>query len=146
MKTLIEAARERVGISVPDLAAAVGINESSCWDLLSYETELTCVLSLRQFVRLASVLRVSPFSLLSEQPTPRMNRSLYELAVAVREFCTAHGLTIEQFSDHAGWNVQPFLNKPDTALDEWCLDTLRDVSEAMSLPWPDYFPDINKIA
>jgi len=36
-RTPIAIATERTGISVVDLAAAIGINVSSCWDLLNIE-------------------------------------------------------------------------------------------------------------
>jgi transcriptional regulator with XRE-family HTH domain len=144
--TSIAAARERLGISVSDLAAAIGVNEPSCWDLLSDSAEVAGCLSLRQFLRLASVLRVAPLSLLPKTPPPRAGRTLSELATAIREFCAARDLGIEQFSDYAGWDVQPFLDSPDSALDEWCLDTLCEICEALSVHWPDYLPDAACVA
>jgi hypothetical protein len=128
------------------LAAAIGINEPSCWDLLVHESELTCALSLRQFVRLGSVLGVSPFSLLPVQSPPHTRRSLPDLAAAIRDFCAARGVSIALFSDSAGWDVGPFLRSPDFALDNWCLDTLRHVCHALGLHWPDYLPDATQVA
>lgn len=145
--TPVAAARERIGISVPDLAAAVGINEPSCWDLLSDADEVSMCLTLRQLLRLASALHLPPISLLTDPPPPARNRhSLRELAPAIREFCAVRGFSAEQFGEHAGWDVQRFLEAPDSALDDWCVDSLRGVCHALDLHWPDFLPDATPVA
>lgn len=140
--TPVAAAVERVGISIPDLARCVGINEPSCWDLLGHTEEVSMCLSLRQLSRLASALGVPAISLLPDSPGPATRRhTLGELADTVRGFCANRGLSAEQFGDKAGWDVQRFLQAPDSALDDWCLDSLRGVCDALGVHWPDFLPD-----
>jgi hypothetical protein len=137
--TPVAVARERVGISVPALAAALGITEPAGWDLLYHPSEVSMCLTLRQFVQLASILAVPAVSLVPDAPlSASVHRPLPELADAIRQFCVQRGFSAEQFGEHAGWNVQHFLEKPDSALDDWCLDTLRHVCHTLDLHWPDF--------
>src|ERR1700730_9959977 len=144
--TPVALARERAGISVPELAAAVGINEPSCWDLLHHRSEVSMCLTLRQLVRLATVLAVPPLSLVPGAPATRQShRTLPELADAIREFCSARGFKADQFGEKAGWDVQRFLEAPDSALDDWCHDSLRGVCGALDFHWPDFLPDTTPV-
>ena len=138
--TPVAVARERAGISVPSLAAAVGITEPACWDLLDYPSEVSMCLTLRQLTQLATALGVPPISLIPDAPAREHARSLPELADAVRDFCAAHAVTADQFGERAGWDVRRFLQQPESALDDWCLDAVRGVCDALDLHWPDYLP------
>jgi hypothetical protein len=147
MATPVAIGRERVGISVPQLAALVGINEPSCWDLLHHPDEISMCLTLRQVLRLASALRVPAISLLADSPPPaRAQHTLRQLADAVCSFCAKRDLTVDQFGEQSGWDVQRFLDSPDSALDTWCLDTLRDVCQTLDLHWPEFLPDATSVA
>jgi len=140
--TPVAAAVERVGIGIPDLASAVGIDEPSCWDLLGHSGEVSMCLSLRQLSRLALALGVPATSLVPDSPAPAATRhTLQELADIVRDFCASRDLSAEQFGEKAGWDVQPFLQGPESALDDWCLDSLRGVCDALGVHWPDFLPD-----
>ena len=135
----IAVVREHIGLSVPALAAAIGIGEPWCWDLLSYEDELASTLSLRQLLRAAAALRTSPLSLLPVPVAPTgKQHSLVELAERITRFCSERGITTEQFGDLAGWDVEGMLAAPDTALDDWCLECLQDVCSTLGLHWPDF--------
>lgn len=139
--TPVAAARERAGISVPSLATILGITEPACWDLMYHPSEVSMCLTLHQLLLLATTLSVSPLSLVSDGPaSARVYRTLPELAGAIRDFCAARGLGVEQFGEHAGWDVRGFLRAPDSALNDWCLDTLRHVCHALGLHWPDFLP------
>ena len=138
----IATARERAGLSVPDLALLIGINDASCWDLMVHETELNSNLSLRQILRAASGLRVSPLALLPESVTPaRERRRFDEMAQQVTLFCAARGITADQFGDLVGWEVRSLLDGPGSVLDDWSLDCLRDVSAGLGLHWPEFLHD-----
>ena len=137
----IAVARERADLSVPALAAAIGITEPWCWDLLSYEDELASTLSLREFLRAASALHASPLSLLPNPVAPAgQQHSFAQLAERIARFCSERGITTEQFGDLAGWDVEGFLVAPDTALDAWRLECLQDVCSALGFHWPDFLP------
>jgi len=141
--TPVALARERAGISVSSLAAAIGISEPACWDLLDQPSEVSMCLTLRQLAQLASALSVSALSLVSDAPrgSPQYHHTLSELADAVRQFCSTHDLRVDQFGEKAGWDVQRFLHAPDSALDDWCLDSLRGVCNALDLHWPEFVPE-----
>src|SRR4051812_45220767 len=105
--TPVALARERAGISVHSLAAAIGMTEPACWDLLDQPSEISMSLTLRQLAQLASALAVLPLSLLPDAPlSAQRHRTLSELADAVREFCSAHHLSVDQFGEKAGWDVR----------------------------------------
>jgi hypothetical protein len=144
--TPVAVARERAGISVPSLAAAVGITEPACWDLLDQPSEISMCLTLRQLAQLASALAVPPLSLVPDAPpSAQRHRTLSELADVVRDFCSAHHLSVDQFGEKAGWDIQRFLEAPDSVLDDWCLDSLRGVCHALDLHWPDFLPDATPV-
>ena len=135
----IAAARERAGLSVPDLALLISINDASCWDLMVDETELSSNLSLKQILRAASGLQISPLALLPDSVTPvSERRSFDELAQQITLFCAARGITADQFGELAGWDVRSLLEAPSTALDDWSLDCLRDVSAAVGFHWAEF--------
>ena len=138
----VAAAAEAAGVPAPELAALLGISEPAAWDLLIHADELSMCLSLRQLLRLPARLRVGAWSLLPEPPAPRReHRSLAQLAVEVSAYCATRQLSIEQFGDLAGWDVQHFIATPDSALDDWCLDSLSDICHRLGLHWPDYLPE-----
>ena len=144
--TPIAVARERACVSVSSLAAAVGITEPACWDLLDQPHEVSRCLALRLLVQLATALGVPPLSLIPNAPdSAQSHRSLAELAHAVRDFCAARGFTADQFDERAGWDVRRFLHEPDSALDDWCLDSLRGVCQAVGLHWPEFLPDATPV-
>ena len=144
--TPVEVARGRAGISVSSLAAAVGITEPAGWDLLDQPSEVSMCLTLRQVAQLASALAVPPLSLVPDAPSAaQRHRPLSELADAVRDFCSAHHLSVDQFGENAGWDVRRFLEVPESALDDWCLDSLRGVCHTLDLHWPDFLPDATPV-
>jgi hypothetical protein len=138
----VAAAAEAAGVLAPELATLLGISEPAAWDLLTHTDELSMCLSLRQLLRLSARLRVPAWSLLPEPPAPRReHHSLAHLAAEVSAYCAAHQISIEQFGDLAGWDVQHFIATPDSALDDWCLDTLTAICHTLGLHWPDYLPE-----
>jgi hypothetical protein len=144
--TPVAVARERAGISVPSLATTLGITEQACWDLMHHPGEVSLCLTLRQLLQLATTLSVSPLSLIPDAPpSARVHRTLPELAAMIRDFCAARGLSVEQFGERAGWDVRGFLRAPDSALNDWCLDTLRHVCHALDLHWPDFLSDATPV-
>jgi hypothetical protein len=138
----VAAAAEAAGVLAPELATLLGISEPAAWDLLTHTDELSMCLSLRQLLRLSARLRVSSLSLLPQPPAAaREHRSFPQLAAEIRAYCATRHLSIEQFSEAAGWGVQHFLTAPDSALDDWCLDALSDICHTLGLHWPDYLPE-----
>jgi hypothetical protein len=143
--TPISIAFERSGLSVAQLSKALGINDSWTHDLLGCEDEIN-TLNLRQALRLAELLDVPFLSLLPIQAdAKRSSRSFQDLADCIRGFCVESQLTVEQFGDEAGWEIEEFLDSPDTALEDWNIDWLVDVCAVLGLHWPDFLPDQSSI-
>jgi hypothetical protein len=63
-----------------------------------------------------------------------------ELAGRISGFCAERGITVDQWGDTVGWDVQDALASPETILDQWNLDCLREVCEALGVHWPNYLP------
>ena len=139
--SLVSAAADAAGASAAELAQLLGVSQPAAWDVLTCPNEVSTCLSLRQLARLAARLRISPLSLLSVSVAPAQeHRSLAQLAAEVSAYCAAHHLSIEQFSESAGWSVQQLIAAPESALDDWCLDALTDVCRTLGFHWPDYLP------
>ena len=138
----VAAAADAAGASASELATLLEISEPAAWDILTQPNELSMCLSLRQLLRLSARLGVSALSLLPEPVVAaREHRSFVQLAAEIRAYCGTHLLSIEQFGERAGWDVQQFLIAPDSALDDWCLDALTDICHTLGLHWPEYLPN-----
>jgi hypothetical protein len=119
------------------LASALGVSKESYFDLESHRSDLFQALPLGKVILLSRLLQI-PLStiLLCETPSGSPGR-LMDLAVRVTLHCSEAGLTIEQFGEQVGWDIQRFATAPATALDDWCVDTLRDVCNGVGCSWID---------
>jgi hypothetical protein len=130
-------AREKLGFEPETLAAALGIPKAFYYDLESHQSELLQNLSLRQVNLLSHLLQTSLSSMFSCEAPSGSSGRLIDLAVRVTLHCNEAGLTVEQSSAQIGWNIQRFVAAPATALDDWCVDTLRAVCAAVRCSWID---------
>ena len=138
----VAAAADGAGVSSREIATLLGISEAAAWDILTQPHEFSYCLSLREVLVLSTRLSVPVISLLSEPPAAaREHCSFVQLAVEIQAYCAVHHLSVKQFGERAGWDVRQFLAMPDSALDDWCLDTLADICRTSGLHWPEYLPE-----
>ena len=138
-QSLISEARHKLGLQPEALASALHITTPAYYDLESHQSDLFQGLSLKQVILLSHLLHLPLQTMLSAERPSGASGALMDLAVRVAVHCKEKeaGLTIEQFGDQVGWDIQRFVHAPATALEDWCVDTLRAVCSAVRFSWLD---------
>ena len=133
----LQSAREQVGKSVEELAALVGINEPSYYDLESYDDEVLTCISIQQFALLCRLLHLSPPDLFAEEfKAEQAEIGLNSLVTRVRSYIETHRITLPEFEDCVGWDLAPFLESPtELVAERYNIDALRDVCKELGLNW-----------
>ncbi len=131
------------GVSIEEIAALLDINLPWAWDLWTdKEDDEIYTLTLGKLQSLVPRLHVEVTALVYESPGPARRRaSLDELAMDARVFCDTSKLSMDEFSDLVGWEMQVFFDRTDSAWEDWNLEWLKDVCGVLGLHWPDYFPN-----
>jgi len=139
----IAAARERLGITQDMMADRLGLSSMSYYDLEVDDDEAFMSLSLAQLRTLARILGVSARTLVSDTnaPSAETSVSMHELVARIQALVSAEHITADVFGERVGWDVSNALSNPESAWQEWCIDTLRDVSEAVGISWRAVLPD-----
>jgi transcriptional regulator with XRE-family HTH domain len=127
-------ARERAGLSIAETAARAGISEPCVWDLESYDDELMTVYSPGDLQRFVAIFAVYPRDLVGTEDRDDPV-SIDELASAICEHCRALGLTINEFSDAAGWDVSKVMDAPQLLLSDISIDGIRDICHELGIDW-----------
>lgn len=141
----IRQARERLGLTITEVAKLVGITSSSYYDAEGRDDEVFTVLSLAQIVRLGRLLSVAPGELLFGPSGPeRQEISFAEIVERLGEKLEASGLSAEEFGEKIGWDVSNVLSRSD-ALWEFNLVGLRDVCNAIDVDWVTALPGQDSI-
>jgi hypothetical protein len=135
--SLISETRQKLGLQPEALALAFHIPTPSYYDLESHQSELFQNLSLKQVILLSHLLHLTLETILRSELSSGSSGRLMDLAVRVSVHCKEAGLTIEHFGDRVGWDVQQLVHAPATALEDWCVDTLRAVCSAVLFSWID---------
>ncbi len=136
-------AAKSAGVSIEDVAALLDISLPWAWDLWTdKEDDEIHTLTMGKLQSLAAQLHVAVTALVYDSPGPAQRRaSLDELAMDARVFCDARKLSMDEFSDLVGWEMQVFFDRTDSAWEDWNLEWLKDVCTVLGLHWPDYFPN-----
>ena|SRR5438067_2210128 len=135
--SLISEARHKLGLQPDALASALQITTPHYYDVENHRSELFHGLSLKQVILLSHVLHLPLQTMFSGEGNPDSSGRLMDLAVRVAVHCKDAGLTTEQFGDRVGWDIQRFVHAPATALEDWCVDTLRAVCSSVRFSWID---------
>jgi transcriptional regulator with XRE-family HTH domain len=131
----IREARERIGLSLDQLAARMGQSPSSQWDLEADPNEVLMCISLGWLAGLCEVLQLRPRDLLSDGPVPAgATLALPELMARIRAYIGSHEMGLEAFEELAGWEVGMALDDPEHARD-WNPDGLWDICQLIGVEW-----------
>jgi hypothetical protein len=133
----ISEAREKLGLQPEAVASAVQITTPHYYDVENHQSELFHGLSLKQVILLSHLLHVPLQSMFSGERSFGSSGRLMDLAVRVAVHCKEAGLGTEAFGDQVGWDIQRFVHAPATALEDWCVDTLRVVCSPIRFSWID---------
>lgn len=142
-------AAKSAGVSIKEIAALLDIGLPWAWDLWTdKEDDEIHTLTLGKLQALATRLQVQVTALVYEFPDRRRRRASFDkLGLDASIFCDSQKLSVTEFSDLVGWEMQAFFDRTESAWDDWNLECLKDVCGMLGLNWPDYFlgPD-NKSA
>jgi len=130
---LIRERRLALGLEPEKVARQVGLEPSSYYDLEGFETELSTSVSLGDIARLEDILNFDvreAFSGWSGRP----ELTLEGLSDAIKKHLREVNLTVNEFEDAIGWEVDSILANPHSALD-WNLDCLRDICRTLGIRW-----------
>jgi transcriptional regulator with XRE-family HTH domain len=132
-------ARERIGLSLNDVAAQSGISEAEARDIEACEGDLTCCYSPRDLQKFCRVLGIHPSELFGERITePAI--SAVELAERIRAECSSRGVTLEQFEDTVGWRLSACIEPPDRLLEGMTVDGLQWLCRELQIDWRRALP------
>jgi transcriptional regulator with XRE-family HTH domain len=130
---LIRARRLALGLEPEKVARQVGLEPSSYYDLEGFESELPTSVSLGEIARLEDILNFDvreAFSAWSGRPEVTLDG----LSDAIKKHLQEVKLTVNEFENAIGWEIDSMLANPHSALD-WNLDCLRDVCKTLGIPW-----------
>jgi len=133
----LRTAREQIGKSVEEMAALVGLNVPSYYDLESYADEVLSSLSIREFARLCKLLKISPRDLFAEEcQTEQDGTVVNSLAAKIRSYMETQEITLAEFEERVGWDVGAFLESPiEIVTDRYNLEALIDIGKEVRFNW-----------
>jgi len=130
-------ARERKGWSIDETATRVAanliINRASYYDAELCEGELTGCCSLNHILGICKLLDVHPRDLFCDRKPAAT--SISEVVARIKAHCNEKKISIGEFEEIAGWQVESCLTNPTNALEEWNIDCLVDVCRELNIDW-----------
>lgn len=129
-------ARERSGKSIDEMAALLGISWESYNELEERDDEILDSISLRQLVTLSRALKIDLVQFFSSGPArkPVQSVGFETVAEKIREFLVAQKLTVTEFENTAGWEVEKGLTDPGQFMG-FNLLGLMEVCEIVGVDW-----------
>jgi len=138
----IAARRTERKVGLLNLAKSVGITIPWARDLEADDSEVPMTLSLGQVCRLAESLSVAPRALVCGDVCPTTIAAVTPKTVveAIKAHLSNNQLTVEQFGDAVGWDVQSVIGDASRIWPDWNLDQAHDVCEALGIDWRGLLP------
>ena len=133
--------RVRAGKSPGEVAQHLGLNDAWYQDLERHDDELASTLTLFQAIELASVLGVRLHDLLGKEAPPDELIALIDLPSRITAHVARKGISIEQFEEEVGWELQDFLQSPIKVAAESPIIFLQAVAEHLRINWLSLIPD-----
>jgi len=139
--------RERLDKSEVEVARSVGLSVAAYFDLEYRDAELLTGPSVRQVVRLAQVLGVSPLRLLASeffQGGEVARVSFAQLAAEIGDYLPRHALSLADFETQIGRKLGDFLHNPDVLWDKPVI-FIHDVCQPLGIHWLQLIPPADTI-
>ena len=124
-------ARERKGLTIHE--AAQLISESNYYDIEEHDGDFVRCYSLGEIKNVCEKLGIHPRDLFCEKTSAVI--SISEVAEKIKAHCIEKKISIGEFEDIVGWKLESCLSNPATALDDWNIDCLIDVSRKLQIDW-----------
>lgn len=134
-------AREALGLSREDVAVCWGQPVSMYWDLEFHDDEAFTVLSVRDLVVLAGILRIPLIRLLfGAEASPALPAVPYaEVARRLHARIQDEAISADELSEQAGWEVAEYLDTPDK-LPDLPICGFRSVCRVAGVDWAAALP------
>ena len=133
--------RVRAGKSSSEVAQCLGLNDAWYHDLEHDDAEFASTLTLFQAIELASALGVSLRDLLNEEESVGASIALMDLPKLIEAHVARAGISVEQFEDQLGWELQDFMQSPLKVAAESPILFLQAVAEHLGIDWLSLLPD-----
>jgi transcriptional regulator with XRE-family HTH domain len=137
----IRSNRIRTGKSQAEVAEQLGLNDAWYADLERNDDELTSTLTMFQAMELAAILGESLVDLLGDGNAPDRHISIMELPGLINEHVAQAGISIEQFEEKLGWELQEFLDSPFKVAAELPIAFLQALAKYLGINWLNFIPD-----
>ena len=134
-------AREALGLSREEVALRWGQPVSMYWDLEFHDDEAFTVISVRDLVMLAGILRTPLIQLLfgADASTASAAVPYAEVALLLRARIEDAAISANELSEQAGWEVAEYLDAPDE-LAELPICGFRSVCRLAGVDWVAALP------
>ena len=133
----LRAARAVKGLSEHEVAALMGISSACYYDIEACWDELIHVCRLKDISNLCRILGLPARDLFRDYAVnlsaPMI--SFGEVLGRVTEHCRLRRMSIGEFEDVAGWRLSECLADPKKAVEDWCVDCLRDICREIGIDW-----------
>ena len=126
------AARNRLHRTPDEMAKLLDIPVAAYYDLEAFDDELTTSLSMRQVAQLFNTLGVEPTTFFETDPTEALSSDGF--VTKINEYLKTRQITIAEFEDQVGWDIDPLLKDPSRLL-SYNVDGLRDISSGIGVHW-----------
>ncbi len=129
-------ARERKNWSEHEAAAqmeSVVENRASYHDIEAFDDELTYCYSLNQIVEICKILDIHPRDLFCDDRMAGF--SISDVAQKIKAFCSRKKISVAEFENIVGWEVESCLRNAANALEQWNIDCLIDVTRELGIDW-----------
>ncbi len=135
--------RQNAGKTVEETAAAIGMSPQSYADLESYDNELADCISLYKLMLLAKTLNFSLGDLFSDNgDVPQKAMTLEQLRDEILQYLETLNITVGQFENEVGWEVEKALSAPAEFLN-LNLTGLKDLCNKIGVSWLSVLSTLN---
>ncbi|HTE42757.1 MAG TPA: hypothetical protein VK629_18190 [Steroidobacteraceae bacterium] len=123
------------------MATDLGLNEAWYSDLESSDDELAATLTMFQAQQLASLLGVRLHDLLAESTGSDEKIALLDLPAMVAAHIAREAISIEEFEERLGWELQEFLESPVKVAAALPIVFLQALSRELGIHWLSLLPE-----
>jgi transcriptional regulator with XRE-family HTH domain len=135
-------AREAAGKTPQDLGEYLE-NVPTYYDMKACDGELYSVASLGELSRLCLALGIKPRDLFDDKSNIEGPILPEQLLSEAKEYIKKRKLSVAEFSDCVGFEIEPSLKDPSKMLD-WNVDFLRWLCDEIGLDWRLALPEAKK--
>jgi transcriptional regulator with XRE-family HTH domain len=135
--------REATGHDLEEMASKLDMTYMSYFDIELHDDEIVTVPKMKKVFLLASILGVTPYQLLADDPSvPRQSavKPLTDLKCVILQEIEKQEVKQAALENEVGWYLTDFLANPEESIEVYPLLFLQDICNHYGLNWYDYIP------